>query len=259
MPKAKAAALNALHLDDSLAEAHTSLAFVMMQYEWDWQDSEQEFKRALELNPNYATAHQWYAIWLMAQRKNSQAFEEESRAQQSDPLSPIIKTDTAQLLECGNDYAQAVQQAQRALEIDPNFSLAHLYLADAYVGKQDYPAATSEFQVALAARKDDPWVLSHLARSYALAGEPHKSEVILRDLLKSVKNQNEMATDLGTIYTALGKHDQAFVWLEKAYEYHSGAMVLVGVAPEYQSLHGDPRFTDLLHRVGLPADTSSTQ
>jgi len=259
MPKAKAAALNALHLDDSLAEAHTSLAFVMMQYEWDWHGSEQEFRRALQLNPNYATAHQWYAIWLMAQRKNSQALEEAFRAQQSDPLSPIIKTDTAQLLECSNDYAKAVQQAQRALEIDPNFSLAHLYLADAYVGKQDYPAATAEFQKALAPDKGDPWVLSHFARSYALAGEPHKSEVILRDLLKGAKNQNDVATELGTIYAALGKNDQAFFWLEKAYEHHSGSMVLFGVSPEYRSLRGDPRFNDLLHRVGLPADNSSIQ
>jgi DNA-binding winged helix-turn-helix (wHTH) protein/TolB-like protein/Tfp pilus assembly protein PilF len=118
MPKAKAAALQALQIDDCLAEAHTSLAFVNMHYEWDWAGSQKEFKRALELNPNYATAHQWYAVWLMAQGKTADSLEEEGRAQWADPLSIIIKTDTAQLLIYAGRDDEATEQAQRALEID---------------------------------------------------------------------------------------------------------------------------------------------
>jgi tetratricopeptide (TPR) repeat protein len=163
MPKAKAAALKALQLNDSLAEAHTSLAFVMMHYEWDWPGSEKEFKRALELNPNYATAHQWYAVWLMAQGKTAASLEEERRAQQADPLSIIIKTDTAQLLIYAGRSDEATVQAQRALEIDPAFPLAHLYLAVAYIEKKDYQPAIAEFQKVLVIDKRDPWALSGLA------------------------------------------------------------------------------------------------
>jgi tetratricopeptide (TPR) repeat protein len=252
MPKAKAAALKALQLNDSLAEAHTSLAFVEMQYEWDWPGSEKEFKRALELNPNYATAHQWYAIWLMGQRKPSQALEEERRAQEADPLSLIIKTDTAQLLECWGHYDEAAQQARSALEIDPNFTLAHLYLGSAYVGKQVYPAAIAEFEKALAASKGNVWVLSNLARTYALAGETRKSEMILHDILNGAKNQSDVAIELATVYAALEEKDQAFVWLEKAYQQRAGGLILIGTAPEYQLLRGDPRFDDLAQRIGLP-------
>jgi len=257
MPKAKAAALHALQIDDSLAEAHTSLAFVQMQYEWDWPGSEQEFKRGLELNPNYATAHQWYAIWLMAQGKPAAALEQERMAQEADPLSLIIKTDTAQLLVCWGHYDEAAQQAQRALEIDANFTLAHLYLGNAQVGKQDYPAAIAEFQKALATSRGNTWVLAELARAYALAGERRKSEDILKDILHGAKNRSDVPIELVAVYAALGEKDQAFAWLEKAYQKRSGGLILIGVAPECQPLRGDPRFDNLLRRVDLPLATAS--
>jgi TolB-like protein/DNA-binding winged helix-turn-helix (wHTH) protein len=252
MPKAKVAALKALQLTDSLAEAHTSLAFVEMQYEWDWPGSEKEFKRALELNPNYATAHQWYAVWLMAQGKSAVALEEERRAQEADPLSLIMKTDTSQLLVCSGRYDEAAQQAQRALEIDPGFWLAHFYLAQAYTAKQEYQAAISEFQKAVDLRKGDFWALSEIARTYALAGQRGRSEAILRDILKGSENREGLALPLANVYVALGENDQAFAWLEKAYQHREGGLILLNVAPELQSLHGDPRFDDLLQRIGLP-------
>jgi DNA-binding winged helix-turn-helix (wHTH) protein/TolB-like protein/Tfp pilus assembly protein PilF len=252
MPKAKAAALQALQIDDSLAEAHTSLAFVNMHYEWDWAGSQKEFKRALELNPNYATAHQWYAVWLMAQGKTAASLEEERRAQLADPLSIIIKTDTAQLLIYAGRGDEATEQAQRALEIDPAFPLAHLYLAIAYIEKKDYPAAIAEFQKVLAINKGDPAALSGLAQTYTLVGQRGKSEAILRDLLQRAKSQEDLTIEVVKIYAALGENDQAFAWLEKAYRNRTGSLILLNPVPDFQALHHDPRFADLDRRIGLP-------
>jgi TolB-like protein/DNA-binding winged helix-turn-helix (wHTH) protein/Tfp pilus assembly protein PilF len=252
MPKAKAAALKALQLNNSLAEAHTSLAFVMMHYEWDWPGSEREFKRALELNPNYATAHQWYAVWLMSQGKKDAALEEERRAQEADPLSTIIKTDTAQLLVYAGRFDEAVQQAQRALEIDPGFLLGHVYLAVAYTAKKDYQAAISEFQKVLAISKGDAWATSGIASTYALAGQRRKSEAMLRDMVHNAKNREDLTLSLAEVYTALGENDHAFAWLEKGYQHREGGLIFLNVTPDFQSLHFDPRFADLDRRIGLP-------
>jgi TolB-like protein/DNA-binding winged helix-turn-helix (wHTH) protein/Flp pilus assembly protein TadD len=256
MPKAKAAALKALQLNDSLAEAHASLAFVEMQYEWDWPGSEKEFKRALELNPNYATAHQWYAIWLMAQGKSAEALEEERRAQEADPLSLIIKTDTAQLLVYSGRYDEGAQQAQGALEIDPGFLLAHDYLAEAYTAKQDYQAAIAQFQIVLAISKGDVWASSGIARTYTLAGQKRKSEAILRDILNGTKNREDLAIQLAMDYGAQGENDRAFAWLERAYQHRDGGLIFLNVAPGFQSLRGDPRFDDLLQHIGLPRNAT---
>ena len=252
MPKAKAAALQALQIDDSLAEAHTSLAFVNMHYEWDWAGSQKEFKRALELNPNYSTAHQWYAVWLMAQGKTDASLEEERRAQLADPLSTIIKTDTAQLLIYAGRDDEAMQQAQRALEIDPAFPLAHLYLAIAHIEKKDYPAAIAEFQKVLAINQGDPWALSGLAQTYILAGQRGKSEAILRDLLERAKSQEDLTIEVAKVYAQLGENDRAFAWLEKAYRNRTGSLILLNPVPDFQALHHDPRFADLDRRIGLP-------
>ncbi|MGA8223079.1 MAG: tetratricopeptide repeat protein [Candidatus Acidiferrales bacterium] len=252
MPKAKESALKALQLDSSLADAHTSLAFVEMHYEWDWPGSGKEFKRALELNLNYATAHQWYAVWLMSQGKQDAAIEEERRAQEADPLSTIIKTDTAQLLLYDGRYDEAVQQAQSALEIDPGFLLGHLYLGEAYAARNDYQQAISEFQAALAINPTDFWAATELARTYALAGQRRKSEAILRGMLHGAKDGEDIGVELAIAYAALGENDQAFAWLEKAYQHRAGSLILFNVVPEFQSLHVDPRFDDMAQRIGLP-------
>jgi tetratricopeptide (TPR) repeat protein len=253
MPKAREAALTALQLDESLAEAHTSLAFVKMQYEWDWPGSEKEFKRALDLNPNYPTAHQWSAIWLMAQGNSVAAFKEERRAQQADPLSMIIKIDTVQLLVYAERCDEAIQQALRALEIDPTFLLAHIYLGEAYAGKQNYPRAIAELRNAVDLSKGSGWVLSDLARTYALASQKDKSRVILRDLLKGAEGREDMTLEMAKIYAALGEKDQAFAWLEKAYRNRAGGLILLNPVPDFQPLRNDPRFADLERRLGLPS------
>ena len=252
MPKAREAALTALQLDESLAEAHTSLAFVKMQYEWDWPGSEKEFKRAIELNPNYPTAHQWFAVWLMARGNPAAALEAERWAQQADPLSMIIKTDTVQFLIYAQHCDEAIQQALRALEIDPGFVLAHIYLAEAYIGKQNYTNAIAELRKAVDLSKGNTWALSDLARTYALARQKDKSQVILHDLLSGAKDREDTTLEVAKIYAALGENDQAFAWLEKAYRNRAGGLILLNPAPDFQTLHHDPRFADLDRRIGLP-------
>jgi TolB-like protein/DNA-binding winged helix-turn-helix (wHTH) protein/Tfp pilus assembly protein PilF len=255
MGKAKASALRALQLDDSLAEAHTSLAFVLMQYEWDWQGSEREFRRALELNPNYATAHQWYGLWLMARGRFGEAIEEEARARENDPLSAIVETDMCQFLAYLGRDDEAISHARRALELDPGFPLAHLYLAEAYAGKKNYPQAILEVQKALDLNADPTWALSELGRMYAVSGQTEKGQAILHTMLQTAQREDQ-AMLLAKVYAVLGEREAAFAWLEKAYRNHEGGLILLHVAPPFQSIRQDPRFTELVRRIGLRYSSS---
>jgi TolB-like protein/DNA-binding winged helix-turn-helix (wHTH) protein/Tfp pilus assembly protein PilF len=251
MSNAKASALRALELDESLAEAHTSLAFVLMQHEWDWQGSEREFRRALELNPNYATAHQWYGLWLIARGKSGEAIEEERRALEADPLSTIIETDTCQYLAYVGRNDEAVRHAQRALEIDPGFSLAHLYLAEAFAGKKNFQEAIMESRKALDLSVDPIWATSMLSRTYALAGQTVKSKAMLETLLESANHREDLAIVVAQVYAALGEKEPALAWLERAYRNHEGGLILIHVAPAFQTIRHDSRFIDLLRSIGL--------
>ncbi|HTX36066.1 MAG TPA: winged helix-turn-helix domain-containing protein [Bryobacteraceae bacterium] len=256
MTKAKASALQALEIDDSLAEAHTSLAFVLMQYEWDWPGSEREFQRALELNPNYATAHQWYGFWLMARGRSGEALDEERRAQENDPLSTIVETDTCQLLTYLGRNDEAIRHAQRALELDPGFPLAHLYLAEAFAGKKEYQEAILEAGKALDLNADPTWAQSVRARIYALAGQTDQTQAILQKLLRAASPQDGRAMVVAQVYAALGEKDAAFEWLENAYRQREGGLILLQVASAFQPIHQDPRFSDLVRRIGLRYSSS---
>ncbi|MGO9260032.1 MAG: winged helix-turn-helix domain-containing protein [Bryobacteraceae bacterium] len=256
MTKAKASALRALEIDDSLAEAHTSLAFVLMQYEWDWEGADREFRRALELNPNYATAHQWYGFWLIARGRSGEAIEEELRARENDPLSTIVETDTCQLLSSLGREDEAIRHAQRALELDPGFALAHLYLAEAYAGKKNYPEAIVEARKALDLSADPAWAQSMLARMYALTGQIDKGQGILHAMLETANQREDLAICLARVYAALGEKDAAFAWLERAYRNHEGGLILLHVDPEFQTIRQDPRFTGLVGRIGLRYSSS---
>jgi len=248
MPRAKAAALTALKLDDSIAEAHASLAFVEMHYEWNWPASEQEFKSALELNPNYATAHEWFAYWLMAQGRPDESIEEINRAQRADPLSVIIKTDSADLLEFAGRFDEAIQKVREAMDLDPDFRLAHYFLGEAYMGKKMYSDALAEYQKGLALDKGDVWCLTGLGRVYANLGQKAKASKIVEQF----HERNDLAIETASILAALGKKDQSFAWLEKAYLQREGGLILLNADPGLKSLRPDPRFADLARRVGLP-------
>jgi TolB-like protein/DNA-binding winged helix-turn-helix (wHTH) protein/Tfp pilus assembly protein PilF len=252
MPKAKAAALAALRLDDSLAEAHTSLAFEEMHYEWDWPASEREFKRALELNPNYATAHQWYAFWLMAQGTPEQALAELSLAEKADPLSIIIKSDISDLLTCAGRYEQATQAAKRALELDPNFPLAHYALAEAYAGQQMDAQAIAEYQEMLAMDNGSTWARTGIARAYARMGQRADAERLLEETLQGCRDRSKCALEVAFIFASLGEKDQAFAWLDKAVQNHDGGLILLNGSLPLMPLHTDARYAGLKRRIGLP-------
>ncbi|HYA24963.1 MAG TPA: winged helix-turn-helix domain-containing protein [Terriglobales bacterium] len=253
MPKAKEMGLTALKLDDSLAEAHTSLAFVEMHYEWKFREAEQEFRRALDLNPNYSTAHQWYAIDLAALGQMGEAVEEVKLARQTDPLSAIINTDLAEMLGLARRYDEAVQQARATIDMAPNFAHAHRVLALIYAARHMFPEAIAEGKQAASLSGDDPWMLSDLANVYAQAGKKTEMQDCLRRAAKN--SPGGVLPDSGSLaglYAVLGDYDRAFKVMETQYKRRDGALILLNTTPPEAGIRSDPRFQQLLQRIGLP-------
>jgi len=255
MPRAKQAALKALELDDSLAEAHASLAFVEMHYEWDWTASEQEFRRAIELNPNYATGHQWYAYWLMAQGHSNESIAENDLARKADPLSIIIRTDAVDLLCAAGRFDEAIEKAHEAMDLEPNFPLAHYSLGDAYLGKGMYPQALAEYQKVLATDGNDGWARIGLGRAYAAAHERVNAEKVVREMLQDAKERSDAALEIATIYASLGERDKAYAWLDEAYKNREGGLLFLNRAMNFQAIRPDPRFDTLVRKIGLAPPT----
>jgi TolB-like protein/DNA-binding winged helix-turn-helix (wHTH) protein/Tfp pilus assembly protein PilF len=253
MPKAKEMALTALQLDVSLADAHTSLAFVEMHYEWKFSEAEQEFKRAIDLDPNYSIAHHWYAFDLTAMGRLDEAVAEVKRARQTDPLSAIINTDVAEILYFARRYDEALQQARATIEMDPNFAHAHRVLEGIYEEKHMFPEAIDEGQRAVAVSGGDVWMLLELANTYARAGKRTEMEACMRRAANRSPG-GVLPDDSGTaaIDVALGEIDRALRALEGAYRHRNGGLILLNANPRFDSLKSDPRFQQLLQRVGLP-------
>ena len=254
MTKARAAAVKALAMDVSLAEAHTSLAFVHWHYDWNWPAAEKEFLRALQLNPSYPTAHHWYAFYLVSQGHTGQALDEIRLALETDPLSLIINTDAAQLLYFAQRDDQAIDQARRALEMDPNFPLARHIVVWVLINKQQYGAALDEAKKGAETLDADPGLKAYVAIAYAKAGQKAKARALLLQLRAAAESRHtgELSMAIAQIYSALGEKDQAFLWLEKDFQDRDGGLTLIKVTPFLDSLHGDRRFADLVHRFGLP-------
>jgi TolB-like protein/DNA-binding winged helix-turn-helix (wHTH) protein/Tfp pilus assembly protein PilF len=252
MPRAKEAALTALKLDDSLAESHASLAFVEMQYEWNWAASEQEFRRAIALNPNYATAHQWFAYWLMVQGHADDSIAEIELARKADPLSIIIRSDAVEMLCTAGRFDEAIAQAHEALEFDPNFRISRYFLGVAYIGKKMYPDALAEYQKGVAIDGNDEWSRVGLGRVYALLHDRRNAEKIVQQLLQDSRRRGELALELAFIYAALGEKDRAFAWLDKAYQNREGGLMFLNTPPYFDAVRSDPRFTNLVRKMGLP-------
>lgn len=240
-----------MRLDDSLAEAHTSLAFVMMHFEWDWPGSEKEFKRALDLNANYATAHEWYAYWFAAQGQVDNALEEMELARKADPLSLIIMADTSEMLAYARRFELSEQEARKAMELDPSFVPAYMCLADSYIGAGNYRAAVPGLEKILAVNASDTWAMSRLAVAHARAGDRRTAESLVRQMQSTVKNQDQIALSVAQVYSAIGEKDLAFAWLEKAYGYRDGGLNLTNSREEFRPLHDDPRYRNFIERLGL--------
>ena len=250
LPKAKAAAVKALELNNSLGEAHNSLAFCLDVFDWDLDAAGKEFRRAIELNPGYATAHHWYASHLMLLGRYDEALAEMRKAQSLDPLSLIINADLAEALVIAHAYDDSIRQSRKTIELDPNFALAHTQLGQAYLQKHMPAEAVSELQKAVQLSDGGPACIAGLARAYIASGK--KAEALkLLDLLKKRADPGfSGAPDIAVIYASLGDADQAMQWLEKGYAERFNPSVLL--RPGFDPLRADPRFVDLLRRTGIP-------
>ena len=248
-PRAKAAATKALEIDDTLAEAHASLAFARHHYDWDWSGAETEYRQALELNPSYATAHQWYAEYLTTVGRKEEAIAEIRRAQELDPLSLVIDANVGRLLYYTRQYDRAIEELQNTLRLDPNYFWAHVFLGMAFEQKGMYAEAIAEFQKVAALSGGEPNV--PLAHTYAASGRTDDARKML-DALQQRYGEDVESYFLGGIHAALGEKDEAFAWLEKAYDEHSFFLVFLPADPWFDPLRDDPRFQSLLRRMNFP-------
>jgi serine/threonine protein kinase/tetratricopeptide (TPR) repeat protein len=254
MPKAKAAAKRALELDDSLAEAHTSLARVLATYDWDWAGAEKEYKRAIELNPQYAIAHQWYGGWFEAKGQHSEAIAERKLALELDPLSLIINFELGLAFYYAHDYDNAIEQFQKTLELDPNPPPIRQFLPAAYEQKGMYADAIAGFKKAtpLGAGREWSFNMAGLGHVYAVSGQKDEARKVLDELKQLSGQQYVPAPSIALVYAGLGEKDQAFVWLEKGLAERSFQMQWLKVEPRWDNLRSDPRFAELVRRIGLP-------
>lgn len=249
-PKAKAAAMRALQIDDKLAEAHTSLAHIKFVYEWDWAAAEREFKRSIELDPNYATAHHWYGFDLAAVGRFDEAIIEIRKAQEIDPLSLIINASAGWIFYHARQYDQAIEQERKTLEIDPNFVLAHGRLAQAYEQKGMNKEAVEEYLKAETLFGENQEEIAAFRQAYTVSGMRGFWQKQLDLAIERSKRQHVSSIIIAGYYARLGEREQAIQWLEKAYE-ERDAMIWLKVDPRWDGLRSDPRFADLIRRVGL--------
>jgi len=246
--RAKAAALEALRLDDGLAEAHTSLASVQLRHDWDWGGAEREFRRAIELNPSYPTAHYWYGLYLAEVGRPEEAVAEVRRAQEVDPLSLNTSYHVGVVLYYVRRYDEAIEQLRSTLELEPGFVQGHRYLALACEQKRLYAEATAELQRAVALGGRSGLLQSLLGHVDAVAGRKDQA----RKVARALRAQPGTAPyHLAVLYAGLGEKEEALRWLEKAYAERSSWLTVLRADPRLDGLRADPRFEDLMRRVGL--------
>ncbi|HXM94363.1 MAG TPA: tetratricopeptide repeat protein [Candidatus Dormibacteraeota bacterium] len=251
-PKAEQAARKALEIDDQLAEAHTSLAYATFLYDWDWDGAEKKFRRAIELNPNYATTHHFYSIYLMAAGRQAEAQSEIKRAQELDPLSLIINSVVGWIYYEGRQYDQAIQQCEKTVEMDPSYAPALLDLGTIYLRTGKYEKAIAQFERARTVVGDKGVVLSYLAQARSLAGDKAEAQKILLRLERPSTPLFVSAWDFALIHLAFGDKEKALSFLEKAVDQHVGWVVRLGVDPALDSLRTEPRFRALQRRIRSP-------
>ncbi|MGA9770213.1 MAG: protein kinase [Blastocatellia bacterium] len=248
-PKVKAAAQKALELDDSLAEAHTSLA-AAYEYEWDWPKAEEQYRRAIEMNPNYATAHHWYAAYLISRLRSDEAVREMRLAQELDPLSLIINASLGRVLYGARQYDRAIEQLKKTIDMDSNFAEAHFQIAMVYEQKRMYAEALAEYQKAIELYQD-PTMTAWSARVYALTGRRNEAERVLAQLKEQSKQKYISPYPIATVYAALGEKDKAFEYLEKVYDERSYYVVFLNIDSALDGLRSEARFQDLLRRIQI--------
>ncbi len=251
LPRGRAAAMRALQIDDSLGEAHTSLGYVNALSR-QFGEAEKEFKRGIELNPNYPTAHHWYGLpYLSMLGRLDEAMAEIKRAQQLDPLSPIISANAGNLYVLKGDLNPAIEEFKKVIELDPNFPIARDFLGCAYLKQGHQQEAIAELQkgVELSGRASQE--LGFLGYGYGALGKRAEATALLKELEERYAQKETPAMHLAAVYGGLGEKDQAFAWLERDFQARTGLLIFITTLPDYDTLRDDPRYTDLLRRIGL--------
>lgn len=251
-PKAKAAALRALELDPTLAQAQTSLATVKFNYDWDWSGASEGFERAISLNPSYATAYQRYSLYLIAMGRVQDSFAQIQKARELDPLSISINFSLGWRLYMARQYDRAIAQLQSTLEMDPTYELPHLVAGQAYGQKGNYSLAIPELEKAVELSHRTPLMLSALAHTYARSGNRKAAEALLTELQTKSKIEYVSPYYFAVVYVGLGKNEQAIDWIEKAFADRSNGLVFLRMEPELDPLRSNPRFLDLQQKLGFP-------
>jgi len=252
MPKAKEAALKALALDDNLAAAHASLGQITAYYDYDFPTAEREYRRAIELNPNYAPAHQWLAEHLSAMKRNDEALVEIKTALELDPVSVIMNRIYADILVDGRKYDEAIRQYQKAIDLDPNFPTARYFLGRAYEAKGMYDQAVEEYSKSVLMGRGSAEEIQKMKDAYAKSGWNAYVQINLDRLVDQSQRTPVPPFVIATMYARLGRKDEAISWLEKGYEERDFRMTLISVSFEFDGIRSDPRFKELVRRVGLP-------
>jgi eukaryotic-like serine/threonine-protein kinase len=250
-PKAKTAAMVAVGIDDSLAEAHTSLALVKAYYDWDWPGAESEFRRAIELNPNSAAAHHWYGSYLAKIGRQNEAQEELQKAHELDPVSLLISTSLSWDYYASNQPDRAIELLKKTLDLDQNYGPARRLLESCYEQKGQYKEAVAEWQKTFTLA-NNPELAAAIGNDFETSGYKAVLQDWLEGLQELSKREYISPYEIAQTEARLGDRDQVFSWLEKAYAERDSRIVALKVEPAFQDLHGDPRFQDLAKRIGLP-------
>jgi TolB-like protein/Tfp pilus assembly protein PilF len=251
-PKAKAAALKALEIDGALTEAHASLAYGRLYYEWDWAGAEREFKGVVERNPTYATGHLYYGNLLGAMGRLGEAAEQFEKGREIDPLSLIINTSVGWTFYFSRQYEHAVESLRKTMEIDAHFAYAHAMLGKSYLQLGRFQEAIAELQVASELSGASSLYLAMLGHAFAVSDNSAEAQKILNQLIEQSSRSYVSSYGVAEVYSGLGDKDQAFEWLEKAYEERARTMVMLKVEPELDPVRSDTRFQHLLQRMNFP-------
>ena len=250
-PKAKAAALKALEIDDALSEAHASLAYINMFYDWDWDTAERSLKRAVELNPGYAHAHIVYAAYLAIMGRFDEAIAKMKRSVENDPLSVRTHTELGNYLCWSGRLDEADEQLQKTLEMDQNFGLAHAHIGLCYSHQKRFEEAIKATQKGIELMGKSPIFLGYLANIYAKAGKKKRTEEIIHELEEISRKRYVPPISMANIYAELDEFDRAYEWMEKAYEEHDAFLAMFKTRPEFEKLRSDPRAKVLFEKIGL--------
>jgi tetratricopeptide (TPR) repeat protein len=253
MPKAKAAAQKALAIDESSAEAHTSLAYIHLMWDWDFAAAEQEFKRALEVNPAYVNAHHWYSHELVALGRMAESHEESEMALGLDPTDVVINEHMAWHHMMAREYERSIPAANKAVELDPEFVQAHRVLALDLLYTGHAQEACAEFEKGVELSHGDPVASAYLARCYALTHREAEARKILSELEQASKERYISAAEIAAVYAALNNSEAALKWLDKACDEHAGSLIYLNADRVWDSLRNHPAFLADVKRVNLPA------